>query len=1378
MTKLKTIKFLSFLILFTFWFLCYFLNNSKVQAETFNLRDYIPLEKSKYVTKYLVTFDGFQTEEVSAVSGTEVVNGVRTYRLYHNDANEYECLLWENNGLKLYKHSSTCSVYLDANGNIGYGAYTIYTDPLLAYPSTMDVGETSQSSGSYKGYKIQGDKYLGTGSYNYSVTLEAVENVEVPAGNFQDCLKFTQTYSWEAIPEIFYGSWTRTIWFAKNIGCVKSVWNGSIFCRGEINTYTRSALLKNYTPKVEIISTDPYDGETEVFPQKIISVYFNQDMDPSTLNPFSFLISASPPIAGKVFYDPQARSAHFLPNEPLLPNTTYTATISTSVMSVSGASFEAFDPFSPIHWTKYEGNLVLQPDPPGSWDAGEIENPSVIKDGNIYKMWYTGEASEEEEETSGGIGYATSTDGIHWTKYEGNPVLTPGPPGSWDYGEFSEPHVLKDGERYLMWYEVDEGMCAWDPAYSPDGTQIVFTSDKNGNPDIWIMNADGSNPRQITHDPNIDWDPAWSPDGSKIAFGHEDDSGGFNIWVINVDGTNLTQLTFNGEGTEPAWSPDGSKIACDGIWVMDADGTNLRKIVDGVWPSWSPDGTEIAFGYNDDIWIANADGSNPRQITTDPAQDCFPSFSPDGTKIAFCSNRSGYYAIWTINVDGTDPTEIVQSNEYGEPQWSADGTKIAYEGDDGGIWVVNADGSNPVKIMGEKAAIAFAWSTDGINWIKHNSPVLQDAGDPWVIRNGAQYKMWYCPEDFEGIGCATSPVIYGTKTWSFTTGTEEILPETALASPDQPAGEYHIFSVPLRVLNPDPLQVFGDDLGPYDPSIWRLFWTEPETEINKEYPNVPDVSPGIAYWLITRDGGTISASGSLITDDIYSVEIPRGWFQLGNPYNANVPKDSIMVLTETATTSLTGTATVTITTPVNLDDPKNTAIEHVLWGFENGSYVMADELVPWGGCYIHNVSENPVTLIIKNPVPAVGAGSLQVTVLDAVTGDIIEGATVTLNGFTAITDELGIATIENTPTGTFTLTVSKTGYITYQQQITLEVGPNCINVVLSPQMVSGQTRIVLTWGETPPDLDSHLTGPLAGGERFHVYYVNQNPAGAGANLDVDDTTSYGPETITITEQRSGTYKYYVHDFTNQDNPENTALAQSGARVDVYREEGLIASYQVPSGTGTIWHVFNMDGDTGEITPVNTITYGEYDEYVPLNSILMNRSSLNDTEIEIFRNLPSKPLRKLTKLFGLQNPDEWSLQIFAKADKGKDFYNFIGVSKSASPGYDHHDLTEPPIISGGITLYFPHFKWGDKAGNYATDFRPLRPRKKVFQFVVESPKNTEVEIGWPNIDEVPDYLKFTLVDLKTNGTIPMNHRQNYLFNSGNDRKREFQIIVRY
>jgi len=107
-----------------------------------------------------------------------------------------------------------------------------------------------------------------------------------------------------------------------------------------------------------------------------------------------------------------------------------------------------------IHWTKYEENPVLKVGPSGSWDAGEIGYPSVIKEGQIYKMWYEAEGEEGGEFGSieEQIGYATSTDGIHWTKYEENPVLEVGPSGSWDDLAVGSPCVIYHEDIYMMWY--------------------------------------------------------------------------------------------------------------------------------------------------------------------------------------------------------------------------------------------------------------------------------------------------------------------------------------------------------------------------------------------------------------------------------------------------------------------------------------------------------------------------------------------------------------------------------------------------------------------------------------------------------------------------------------------------------------------------------------------------------------------------------------------------------------------------------------------------------------------------------------------------------------------------------------------------------------
>jgi len=245
-----------------------------------------------------------------------------------------------------------------------------------------------------------------------------------------------------------------------------------------------------------------------------------------------------------------------------------------------------------------------------------------------------------------------------------------------------------------------------------------------------------------------------------------------------------------------------------------------------------------------------------------------------------------------------------------------------------------------------------------------------------------------------------------------------------------------------------------------------------------------------------------------------------------------------------------------------------------------------------------------------------GTASLKVTVVDATTAAALSGAALTLDGQSGSTNASGVYTFSNLAASTFTLTTSKSGYSTNTQSVTLSAGENkVITVALSPQLAAGEVRIVLTWGQTPSDLDSHLTGPGSTGSRFHVYYSNRNPSGAGANLDVDDTSSYGPETVTITQRYTGTYKYYIHDYTNRNATSSSAMGQSGAKVEVYSGSGLVASYNVPSRAGTLWYVFSMNGSTAAITTQNQMSY----ESSPTGPSIQSLGA----EVNLFQNLPEK-----------------------------------------------------------------------------------------------------------------------------------------------------------
>ena len=170
------------------------------------------------------------------------------------------------------------------------------------------------------------------------------------------------------------------------------------------------------------------------------------------------------------------------------------------------------------------------------------------------------------------------------------------------------------------------------------------------------------------------------------------------------------------------------------------------------------------------------------------------------------------------------------------------------------------------------------------------------------------------------------------------------------------------------------------------------------------------------------------------------------------------------------------------------------------------------------------------------------------------------------------------------PAGMYTAEVKKVGYaVTYY---TIAVTKNDIQIEINttPVLNEGEIRIVLTWGSYPDDLDSHLFTPYdssSGDTTYHIWYGNKNDFNMN-NLDVDDTTGYGPETMTINRLGNGLYKYYVADFTNCSyrNLHSTDMSFSNATVNIYTSEGLAYTFHVPYGCeGVIWEVFEIRNKT-------------------------------------------------------------------------------------------------------------------------------------------------------------------------------------------------------
>jgi len=212
----------------------------------------------------------------------------------------------------------------------------------------------------------------------------------------------------------------------------------------------------------------------------------------------------------------------------------------------------------------------------------------------------------------------------------------------------------------------------YDGTFSPDGKRVLFVaitlSGTQGNLDLVVVNADGSGLKTISDDGgklvHQDW-PAWSPDGRRIAFSSNHE-GNQEIYTAAADGSNVVRVTQSpGIDAHPCWAPDGKAIAFatdrwGGLELASVrpDGTGLVRLTRSRglddYPAYSPDGSRLAFVSNRDgqfeIYVAAADGSGPVNISRHPLRDTFPTWTPDGRGVTFVSDRDGGGDLYTQRV--------------------------------------------------------------------------------------------------------------------------------------------------------------------------------------------------------------------------------------------------------------------------------------------------------------------------------------------------------------------------------------------------------------------------------------------------------------------------------------------------------------------------------------------------------------------------------------------------------------------------------------------------------------------------------------------------------------------------------------------------------
>jgi len=370
----------------------------------------------------------------------------------------------------------------------------------------------------------------------------------------------------------------------------------------------------------------------------------------------------------------------------------------------------------------------------------DAEYPAISPDGRRIAFARSSESSSQR------IGFADLTDSPQVTMLTGNET------GMWNH---QDPAWSPDG-RYVcystasdLWtVSLSDGIIRQittddqphrHPTWSSDGQFIYFTSYRDGTPALWWIPAEGGHPKRLTTGTGAETHPSISSDGTSLAYSTSQTR--HDIVIMDLDTGVESRLAGLVGGWMPAFSPDGSSIVFVSnrlgshldLWLqpLNADSalSQPARLTDHVgvasYPSFSPDGNWISYyriiDQQRDIWTIPATGGPPLQFTNDAAEDVHPQWSPDGTRIAFVSNRTGMYHIWIVRVENGRRAGSPWRLTTGDmieffPAWSPDGKSIAYiawHAHQSEVWIINVEASaQPRQVTKGASAARVQWNPD------------------------------------------------------------------------------------------------------------------------------------------------------------------------------------------------------------------------------------------------------------------------------------------------------------------------------------------------------------------------------------------------------------------------------------------------------------------------------------------------------------------------------------------------------------------------------------------------------------------------------------------------------------------------------------------